>query len=82
MSLTVINTCYDHIDRYEGPSSMFQVPHSQFKTKIQLQSDNCKGRQTVKLTNSRDMLTRIETQTANNSAEIRRNKIHAETIDV
>ena len=42
----------------------------------------CKGRQIVKPTNSRDMWARIETQTAKNSAETRRNEIQTEMINV
>ena len=41
-----------------------------------------KGRKIVKPTNSRDMFTRIETQTAKNSSETRRNEIQTETINV
>ena len=41
-----------------------------------------KGRQIVKPTNSRDMWTGIETQTAKNLAETRKNEIQTETINV
>ena len=41
-----------------------------------------KGRKIVKPTNSRDKWTRIETQTAKNSAETRKNEIQTETINV
>ena len=54
-----------HIDRLCGSKS---------KSEIQLQADNCKGRQIVKPTTSRETVTRIEAQTANNSAETKRTK--------
>ena len=43
---------------------------------------HAKDSKIMKPTTSRDKLRRIETQTANNSAEMRRNEIHAEMIDV
>ena len=57
-----------------------QACGSQFKTRIQLQF--AKDGKIVKLTNSRDMWTQIETQTGNNSAETRRNEIQTEMINV
>ena len=54
---------YTHIDRLH-----------ESKSKIRLQADNCKEWQIVQHTTSRDTLKRIETQTANNSAETRRTK--------
>ena len=42
----------------------------------------CKGWQNCQATNLRDMWTWIETQTAKNSAETRRNEIQTETINV
>ena len=43
---------------------------------------NCKGQQIVQLKTGRATLTRIETQTAKNSAENGINEIHAETIEI
>ena len=55
---------------------------SLYKYKVKACSSNCKGRQIIKSTKSRAMLTWIETQTANNSSETRRNEILTETTDV
>ena len=60
--LAVINTYYNHINRSVGNSPSPRC--------------NCKGWQIVQPTTSRDMLTWIEKQTANNSAETRRTKFN------
>ena len=74
--------------KYVGSQLKIQLPIQgldaslKYKYKVKTCSGNYKGQQIVKPTNSRAMLTQIETQKANNSSETRKNEIHTEMIVV